>query len=363
MLSALLVMIAVATNLRLGYQADFVSFWAAGRLAIAGAPAAAYAIDAHKAVELSAVALDGLMPFPYPPPYLAVVLPFGLLSYALAHATWVAATGWGYVTAAQRLMPGSVPAAIAFPPVIICGIIGQNSFLLAAIFMAALTQLARRPLVAGMIFGLLVFKPHLGLVIPLALIAGREWRAFAGAAISATGLTAISVVLFGLASWQGFFALLPLYGHIAADGLVSWNKMASVYAGLRLIGVPALTAWTIHIVIACGASAVTWKIWRGSVDPLERGAALAVATLLISPYIYIYDQMLIFAAIAWLLREGGRPYVLASIYGLSLVSLAGNFHAAATINLAPVVTLVALLALARPTVRIGNMHPVQLPIG
>ena len=356
-LSAFVIATAILTNLRFGYQTDFVSFWAAAKLVLSGHPADAYNIALHKSVELSAVALNGLMPFPYPPPYFWVVLPFGLLPYAAAHAAWVGMTLSAYIASARRLVPGSALLALAFPPVVICGIIGQNSFLLAAIFMAGLALLKPRPMLAGMVFGCMIFKPHLGILLPLALVAGREWRAFAGATMSTLGLMLGSLMMFGIASWKGFFALLPLYGNIAADGLVSWNKMASVYASLRLIGVPETLAWGMHAVVALIACAGLWRVWRSSDDGLARGAALASATLLISPYIYIYDQMLLFVGIACLWQRGGHEKWLGAIFAISILSLAGNFYAATVVNLAPLATIITLALVMRLSVPIAaHLH-------
>src|SRR5690242_4096160 len=54
---------------------DYASFWAAGRMTLDGAPATAYDIERHHAVELTTGPV-GLLPFPYPPPFLFFVTPF-----------------------------------------------------------------------------------------------------------------------------------------------------------------------------------------------------------------------------------------------------------------------------------------------
>jgi Glycosyltransferase family 87 len=341
------VAMAIISNLQNGNQSDFISFWAAAKLALTGNFAGIYDIEQHRAVQIAVIDLDGKMPFPYPPPYILAVLPFGLLSYPMAHAAWVITTGSAYVAAARKLVPGAGWLAVAFPPVIICGIIGQNSFLAAAIMMFALASVGPKPFKAGLIFGLLIFKPHLGLLIPIALIAGREWRIFAGATVSTVGLILGSVLLFGWASWVGFFALLPLYGSIAADGLVSWNKMASVYAALRLIGTPETLAWIMHAIIAATATAILWRTWSTTKDAVLRGITLVSATLLISPYIYVYDQMILFAAIALLWRRGIDQRWLFAIYGLSIFSLVGSFVPSMMITPAPLVAIIPLLLVTR----------------
>ena len=344
-LSAFVILTAICTNLRYNLQTDFVSFWAAAKLALGGNPEAAYDLDLHKAVEMTAVAVKGLIPFPYPPTYLLAVLPFGLLPYAMAHAVWVGTTLTAYLVVAHKLSANSALLAMAFPPVILCGIGGQNSFLMAAIFMTAMTLMKTRPFIAGLVFGLLAFKPHLGLLLPIALIAGRDWRTFAGAAVSTLGLILLSFVVFGPESWSGFRTLLPLAGSIASEGLVSWNKMASVYASLRLAGVPEPLAWIVHALVAVTAIVFLWRAWRTSTDIGYRAAALAAATLLISPYLFIYDQLLLVPALVYLWQRGGHEKWLGLIYAIAILSLAGNFYMATVVSVAPLLPtmLIALI--------------------
>jgi Glycosyltransferase family 87 len=354
MLAIFVMTMAITSNFQNGNQTDFISFWAAAKLALQGNFAGIYDIEQHRAVQIAVIHLDGKMPFPYPPPYILAVLPFGLLSYPMAHAAWVILTASAYVAAARKLVAGSAWLALAFPPAIICGIIGQNSFLAAAIMMLALAHVGPKPFKAGLIFGLLIFKPHLGILIPVALIAGREWRIFAGATVSTLGLMLGSLVLFGWASWTGFFALLPLYGNIAADGLVSWNKMASVYAALRLIGVPEMLAWIMHGGVALSAVAILWRTWATSKDIGVRGITLVSATLLISPYLYVYDQMILFAAIALLWQRGIDQRWLFAIYGLSILSLVGSFVPSTMITPSPLVAIIPLVLVTRLWAPIGE---------
>lgn len=344
-LSAFIVLTAICTNLRFNLQTDFVSFWAAAKLALGGTAAAAYDLQAHKAMESTAVAVNGTIPFPYPPTYFFAILPFGMLPYAISHAVWVGTTLSAFVAAVHKLVPNAGLLAIAFPPVIICGIGGQNSFLLAAMFMLGMALIQSRPFVAGVILGLMVFKPHLGVLLPLALIAGREWRVFAGATVSTLGMVFFSGLAFGASSWTGFIEMLPLAGEIAADGLVSWNKMASVYASLRLANVPEVWAGAIHASVALAASVVVWRVWRVSMDITARAAVLGAATLTISPYLFIYDQLLLVPALAYLWQRGGNEKWIGALYVIALIGLAGNFFSATSINFAPLlpITLLALV--------------------
>ena len=342
-LSLTVIATGVLVNWRYPYLMDFLSYWAAAVLAVGGSPADAYDITVHHAVQQRAFTFDTKLPFAYPPPFLLLLVPLGLLPYALSAGVWIAATLAAYALAVRKLMPDWAAAAIAFPPVAICGISGQNGLLTAALFMAGLSKLGMRPFVAGMIFGCLAIKPQLGVLLPLAFIAGREWRSFAGATVAVLMLIAASLIAFGSAPWLGFFGQSALFAAIATDGLVGWHKMASVYTSLRLAGLANPAAWALHIACAVTAALAVWHVWRTSTDTLTRGAILAPASLLISPYLYVYDQILLIISLYWLARQGISRKWLVLLYLLPLTTIAQFWTANPTINLAPLTSVAALV--------------------
>jgi hypothetical protein len=335
-------------SLRDATPIDFVAYWAAAKLTLTGDPASVYDIAAHRAIEGQAVAMDNaFLPFAYPPSYLVPILPFGLLPYWLALLTWISATLGCYLLAIGRLMPQALPVAIAFPPVLACGLIGQNGFLLAAIWIAAIMLLPRRPFIAGLLFGVLALKPHLGILIPIALMASRNWRAFAGAAIGALGVCATGLALFGMPAWQGFLTMIPLYKSLTAEGLIGWHKMASVYASLRSAGFAAEVGWAAHAAIAGAAAVSVFRIWRGPAEPMLRAATLATATTLISPYLYVYDQVLLIVPIAYLWQKGVHQGLIATLFVIPLASVLLTLLPEPGFNPAPLLPVALLVMLHR----------------
>ena len=118
---------------------DFISFWGAAQLAIAGNPAAAYDNAALHAVQLTASPLAaGGLPFPYPPAFLLLLIPFGLLPFAAGLVAWACVTFRLYFAAVKRMFPDSGWLPAAFPPVFVAAVIGQNSFLMAALLIGGL---------------------------------------------------------------------------------------------------------------------------------------------------------------------------------------------------------------------------------
>jgi Glycosyltransferase family 87 len=341
-LSLAIIATGALTNSRYPYLMDFLSYWAAAVQALEGHAAGAYDVMQHHAVQERAIAFDTRMPFAYPPAYLLVILPFGLMPYWASAATWIAATLAGYGAAVRRLMPGFGHAALAFPPVAVCGIIAQNGMLTASLFIAGLASMTARPFVAGLLFGCLSIKPQLGLLLPLAFIAGREWRTFAGASVAVVGLAAASLVAFGPGPWQAFAAQMTLAGDIAANGLAGWHKLASPYAAMRLAGLSANIAWSVHALIAAVAAIAVWQVWRHQQDSLARGAILAPATLLVSPYLYVYDQIILILPLYWLARQGFDRRAVLLLLLLPLIGISQYWAANPAFNAAPALPLLLL---------------------
>jgi hypothetical protein len=318
---------------------DFLSFWAAGRMAAEGAGAQIYDIEAHRAVEQTVSAV-GILPFPYPPPFALVLAPFGLLPFGLGFTAWVALTGLFYVFAARPWMQDRL--ALAQPSVLVNGFIGQNAFLTSGFFLAGLHLLKTRPLIAGAVLGLLVIKPQLAVMLPVAMIAGRYWQAVAGGALSAVALLLVGLAALGAASYAAFFEMLSTYTGFVAQSRWPWRELASVYALLRYFGLAAGIAMTVHVAVAAVAAAMVWQSWRQ--DRPGKEAVLAAATLLATPYLLTNDAGLLGLPVAWLLLTGSRPVAALLIWGfalLSVVAIAGLYELPNMLSLGAMLALVA----------------------
>jgi hypothetical protein len=317
---------------------DFLSFWAAGRLALHGKAAVAYNVVWHKFMEQTATPMSGWLPFPYPPPFLLFVTPFALFSYWIGLALWVVVTGAIYLVGVRKW--ARLPYSLAHPAVPVNGWIGQNGLLTCGIFAAGLTMLATSPFAGGVVFGLLIIKPQLALLLPLAFAAGREWWAILGAALSALLLLAVGYTFFGLSSYEAFFRVLPQQAGLIASGRVPWNELASAFAFCRLIGVPKGFSLAIQAIVALLAAAVTCRAW--ALGSNNRGAVLAAATLLVPPYLFTYDSLLLIIPIGWFVREQKHPVALVVIWLLCLlpvVSYSGAYTGPNTIPIAAIICL------------------------
>jgi hypothetical protein len=291
---------------------DFIAFWSAARLALAGQPAAAYDLSAIAAVHRIAVpAMGGGMIFAwhYPPTFLLAVLPLGLLSYPTALCAFVLATAALWAALIRRVATDRRAwiVATAAPAGLINLLDGQNGFLTAGLAGFALLLLARRPVVAGGLIGLLAIKPHLAVLFPLALLADRQWRCIAAAATTAAVFAAASVAAFGWGSVVAFLHDLQASRLLIDRSAVPWAAMPSPYVFALSLGAPALIAGLLQGLVALFAAACVCRAWRNRFAPFEAKAATLIAgSLLVPPFLFTYDLTWATLAVGWLAMLGLR---------------------------------------------------------
>lgn len=286
--------------------ADFVAFWAAGKLVLQGNAAEAYDWAAHKGIATAnGIAIKGYFSFQYPPTFLLLTPLLALASYPLAMVLW-SAVGLPLYLSAVRLITGgwnATLAALAWPAVLWNAVVGQTGFVTATLLGAGIALIDRRPALAGILFGLLTYKPQFGLLIPVALIAGGRWRVVLWAALSALALGAAATGVFGIAIWTAFFdSIARINDAILTSGRTDFDKLQSLYGYLRAQDAGALTAWTAHGTLVALLAAWVARLWRSDAAFDLKAAALAVATILASPYAFIYDFVTLAIPLAFLGR-------------------------------------------------------------
>jgi hypothetical protein len=327
---------------------DFAAFWTAGDLTLQGRLADAYGAPGVAAV----AALFGpgvYSPFWYPPPALLIWLPFALMPFAVAAALWIAGSGLAYAMAIRKVAGGGLILALAFPSVLICGLYGQNSLFSAALLGAAAVTLGRHPVVAGVLLGCLAYKPQLAMLAPLTLMLAGRWQAFSSAAVTVVTLIAASVLAFGVEPWLAFIGNLPAGKAWFADGVPGYDKFASPYAALRLLGSTDTAAWTVQAIAA--VAAILGLIWIARQRPggAAEVSAMVVTSGLCVPSLGEYDLVILIVPAAWLAAEAARngwlPYERITLAGLYVMPLAIKVAAMHGVPLAPaaVVTLALLV--------------------
>ncbi|HEX5321646.1 MAG TPA: glycosyltransferase family 87 protein [Stellaceae bacterium] len=288
---------------------DFVSFYAAGTLADAGTPALAYNEAVHLATE-EAITAPGIQYqfFFYPPVYLMLCALFARLPYLVAFVVFAAASGAAYLAVARRILGDTGPAALlalaAFPAVFWNIGLGQNAFLSAALFGGATLLVDRRPVVAGILFGALCYKPHFGLLIPLALVAAGRWRTIGAAGATVAALVLASLGLYGADTWRDYVAASAAAPAMYESGRILFAGFVSPFGAIRLVGGSVALAYGVQAAMSLAAAGLVWTVWRRGLSLPLRAATLASATLVAVPLALLYDLMLGAVAVAWLYRDG-----------------------------------------------------------
>ncbi len=288
---------------------DFVNVWAAGRLALEGHAPAAYDWTLHKAAEVRAVGHDfaNYYGWHYPPTFLFVAAGLATLPYLASAIVWLLATLALYAAALGKILGGRAGAALAlgFPAALWNITAGQNGFFTAALIGGALCFLDRRPALAGLCLGLLTYKPQFGLLFPLVLIADRRWRTIVVAAAVAVALAALSWLVFGAASWIAFVQGLSATSRVVlGEGGADWNRLQSMFGLVRAHGASETLAWSVQAATALAAAGTLVVLWRSRATFEVKAAALACGALLATPYVYMYDLVVLAVAVAFLLRDG-----------------------------------------------------------
>lgn len=340
---------------------DFLNVWAAGQLVLQGSPADAYDYATHGQVEwMRFPSLATYYGWHYPPPFLLVAALLALLPYVAALAVWLSvsflALGWS-----ARGLKFSPLATWAFPGLFINITHGHNGFLSAALMLGGMRLLDNRPWLAGALLGGLSFKPQLGVLIPVALLAAGQWRAFAGATVAVLGLALVSWLTLGTASWLAFADSIALTRHAVLEaGAIGFGKMQNSFAAARLLGAGIETAWLIQGLTALLAVVAVFKLWRrADIGLADRALALMLGTILAAPYLLDYDLMLLAVPLLLKAHEGRfRPWEI-SYFALlwALPLLARPVGMWLYMPLAPLVALLGLWLLLS-----NRLPPRQNPV-
>ena len=191
--------------------------------------------------------------------------------------------------------------ALAFPAVFINLGQAHNGFLTAALIGAALVQLDRRPVVAGVLIGLLAYKPQFGVLIPLVLAVSGRWRVFASAAVTLAVMTLAVTFAFGADVWSAFLATGKFTRTVVLEqGGTGWYKIQSVFSWVRMWGGGIALAYVVQAAVTVTIAAALAWLWRSRAAYPLKAAALLIGTLLATPYSLDYDLMLLAPAIGYL---------------------------------------------------------------
>jgi hypothetical protein len=159
---------------------------------------------------------------------------------------------------------------------------------------------------AGLIAGLLFFKPQLAAVFAAVLVIALGWRALAGLAV--TGIILLMITLITMPGCLGdfFYRLPPILHWLQIESPYNWGRQVTFQSFWRLLIQGQVRGETVGIVkvlwcLSCAAMAAlvglcAWRFRTGPRDGVSRDrliAASVVAMPMIMPYFMDYDLLLL----------------------------------------------------------------------
>jgi hypothetical protein len=287
---------------------DFSNVYAAGMLTLEGRASDAYDPARQHAAEKKVFGPETLFfGWHYPPFFLMVAAVLATLPYGWALFAWMALTIPAYLAAMRAILPRpeTLLVAAAFPAVFVNIGHGQNGFLSAALLAGALLWLDRRPALAGLLFGLLAYKPQFGILIPLVLLVTGRWTVIGAASATVAALSAITWLVFGAGVWNAFAASAEFSRAVVLEaGATGWEKIQSIFSAVRNLGGPPEIAYAAQATLLLALAASLISLWRGRAAYDLKAAALVIACLLATPYVLDYDLMVLAVSIAFFVRHG-----------------------------------------------------------
>lgn len=341
---------------------DFLNFWMYGRAAVQPDPGHWYDAAAYQR-ELATFLGDGYpgQNWSYPPTVMLIAAPFGALDYLPALLFWTIASLSLFLIVVSRYIADRLAllALVICPAAVFCLISGQSSFVTSAMLIGIFALLDRRPVIAGVLIGLMTIKPQLGLLLPVVLIASGRWRVFAIATITTLGLVALTTALFGTQVWIDFITQgLPTQNVVLTDPQgIATPYYPTVFMNLRGIGLSYAGAMAVQLCFAVAAVAlVAWTFrCHAYADPRLLFSLFVACSISAVPYLLVYDTLaLSFATLALLAGHAldtRGAWLARLVYWLPLLQIGlGTLHIPGPALIAPLFAFYIARRLESPRV-------------
>lgn len=330
-------------------SSDFVIFRLVARLFWQGNVADVYDAGRLLDIQRTMAGTDAHLLFGYPPPYILMIAPLGLLATGvdylvftgpallifgwcmvrLAHGgtahggTADGGTGNGATGNGATGSRAGLAVLAAALPCFVTLISGQNGLLTGALLALACVGLQSGRALAGIPLGLMIIKPQLALGMGLYVLIRRDWRTLAVAMATALAAAVLATAVLGIGIWTAFLAGVAEQASMLAAGFFPFHRMQSPFALALSLHLPGPAASILHAVAALAAAAVIVM----ATLRLPRATALGIALLAgpqLSPYMFDYDLTVVALGLALLLGGLSGPLPTAAwamLAGLQTASI------------------------------------------
>lgn len=240
-----------------GAWTDYSIFWQAGRMALDGDAATAYANSTT------------VFNFPYPPFALFLFTPFSLLPLGPATVAWNLFSVILFCLAARPWLPKGFPPLLAVltPSALLCLFFGQTGLIFGALWLWAFRG-------SSVCAAMLAFKPHVAVPAAFTL---TDRRRFIEASIALLLLVSLSLAFFGGGAWSAFVGrAMAQAGDLAIIGPTMRTRW--LFAGVSPAIAYGYIGWIPFALAAGLLLARNFNVFTA-----------ATAAALISPYAFNYD--------------------------------------------------------------------------
>jgi len=354
---------SIWANLRIGdiWSNDFFAIWSFAKFPVGDHAVNIYDRSILQEFQESLGSTPTVhLPFSYPPSFLLLIIPFGVMGYYAAYGAWILGTfAFYFLVSWHREWPRSATLIVVFAPAtILTFVYGQTGFLTSALIIGGFRFADRRPVLSGILFGLTSIKPQLGILIPIALISARLWRTAAAAGVTVLVLILTSSTAFGWSIWPLW--LSQLLGHADWAATTKPQYMPTIVANLTFLGVAVTVARVIQLIAAVAVAGIIWLCFRGGVTNLGT-STLLVGTFLAAPYAFVYDMPMVTNAILAVAHDKQRmhrplsiPEAFILVFSLILPMLMVETWRPGAIRSVPLILLFGLIVWHIVRARFGN---------
>lgn len=303
---------------------DFMAYWAAGRLNLAGGDP--YAPDQLLVLEQRA-GLSKSEPIKLwnPPWLLAVVMPFSLPSYTVGRLLWLVLNlmvtvicidwCWRFYGGSKRYRMLALIVGFTFAPTLVVLKLGQvTPLILLGIVGFMHFEGQRRWFLAGVLTALALIKPQLLYLFWLALllwaVKERRWVVLLGVVGACAVATAIA--------WLPNPAVIAQYLASLADSSV-WDWMPHTVGGLLRLFLGIEKRWVQFVPAALGAAWLVayWHRYHSHWEWPEQMPVVLLVSLVTTPYDLLHDEVVLLIpaiqALTWLQGVGRRSLTIGAI--------------------------------------------------
>jgi hypothetical protein len=310
---------------------DFVHDYVLGQIALERSPGELYDFAAQ------ARRTDRIVPdyedryLPVHGPQLSMLFgPFALVPYLSALALWLVFSAvsyllccylcWKRCAALRHYRWASLVLVLGYPAFYLLIAFGATSALAVLSVTAAYVSLkAGHRWLAGFAFGMLFYKPQLGVILPFVFLYGREWRMVTGAAAAVLAQLTAGWWYYGADALRTYFNVVAGLGNVAVDLEPYPLQMQSLRSFFSVLLPWPEWALGLYLVTAAAFVAIAAVSWKRIANLEIRFAILLFCLLLVDPHVNAYDLIVIapafILAAGWGVERGERrPLFWALLY-------------------------------------------------